>query len=205
MLDFYLLALAVARATEDASATSAFEDAVSRLAGYAHTLSDRQFHLPQLGDDDGGQLVPLCGLDGFDVGPALAIASALLGQPNLSDGRPREIVLWFTGELTTPRHVPDRRTSACLPDSGYVVSRTWRGDHLVMDVGPLGYLTVVENGESIIEDGLIKKQLTEAELGIITDQAGVLWYDRMNPESTHHSLGTRRQDMPLPLYRAVHY
>jgi hypothetical protein len=140
MLDFYLLALAVARATEDASATSAFEDAVSRLAGYAHTLSDRQFHLPQLGDDDGGQLVPLCGLDGFDVGPALAIASALLGQPNLSDGRPREIVLWFTGELTTPRHVPDRRTSACLPDSGYVVSRTWRGDHLVMDVGPHGYL-----------------------------------------------------------------
>ncbi len=72
-------------------------------------------------------------------------------------------------------------------------------------IGPLGYLTVTENGEAIVEDGLIKKQLTEAELGIITDQAGVLWYDRMNPESTHHSLGTRRQDMPLPLYRAVHY
>lgn len=72
-------------------------------------------------------------------------------------------------------------------------------------LGPLGYLTVVENGETIVEDGLIKKQLTEAELGIITDQAGVLWYDRMNPESTHQSLGTRRQDMPLPLYRAVHY
>lgn len=74
-----------------------------------------------------------------------------------------------------------------------------------ISIGPLGYLTVKENGETLVEDGLIKQNLTEAELGIITDQAGVLWFDKMHPKSTYHSLGTRREEMPLPLYRAVHY
>lgn len=139
-LDFYVMALAVARATDDRDAVGPFEQAVARLASYAHTLSDRHYRLPQLGDDDGGQLLPLCGADGFDVGPSLAIAAALLGRPDLSDGRVREEVVWLTGTLSTPMPVPDRRTSAWLPDSGYAVSRTWRGDHLVMDVGPHGYL-----------------------------------------------------------------
>lgn len=139
-LDFYSMALAIARATGDTEAVGPFEQAVARLASYARTLSDRHYRLPQLGDDDGGQLLPLCGTDGFDVGPSLAIAAALLGRPDLSDGRVREEVAWLTGNLPTPTPVTDRRTSAWLPDSGYVVSRTRRGDHLVMDVGPLGYL-----------------------------------------------------------------
>lgn len=74
-----------------------------------------------------------------------------------------------------------------------------------ISVGPLGYLTVVENGEKIIDDGLIKKQLTEADLGIITDQAGVLWFDRMQADKDKVAMGVRRSEMPLPLYRAVHY
>ncbi len=74
-----------------------------------------------------------------------------------------------------------------------------------ISIGPLGYLTVTENGQALIKDGLIQSPLTEADLGIITDQAGVLWFDRMHPESQHHSLGTRRQELPLPLYRAIHH
>lgn len=71
-------------------------------------------------------------------------------------------------------------------------------------LGPLGYLTVTEAGETLVDDGLIQKAMTAAELGIITDQAGVLWFDRMRPEGEHKSLGTRREELPLPLYRAVH-
>jgi hypothetical protein len=139
-LDFYLLALAVARVTGDAAASPHFERAATRLAGFAHTLSDRRFHLPQLGDDDGGQLLPICGSDARDAGPALALAATMLSRPELSDGRPHEEVVWLTGTAPAATRVPDRRTSAWLPDSGYVVARTWRGDHLVMDVGRLGYL-----------------------------------------------------------------
>lgn len=71
-------------------------------------------------------------------------------------------------------------------------------------LGPLGYLTVIENGETLIDDGLILKPMTEADLGIITDQAGVLWFDHMK-KGAERSLGNRRHEMPLPLYRAVHY
>lgn len=71
-------------------------------------------------------------------------------------------------------------------------------------LGPLGYLTVTEDGETIIDDGLILKEMNEADLGIITDQAGVLWFDRMK-KGADRSLGSRRNEMPLPLYRAVHY
>ena len=72
-------------------------------------------------------------------------------------------------------------------------------------LGPLGYLTVVEDGKTIIEDGLIQKDLSEADLGIITDQAGVLWFDRIKADENKVAMGVRRGEMPLPLYRAVHY
>ena len=71
-------------------------------------------------------------------------------------------------------------------------------------LGPLGYLTVIENGETLIDDGLIQKPMTAAEMGIITDQAGVLWFDRMQKDESLH-LGARREALPLPLYRAVHH
>lgn len=74
-----------------------------------------------------------------------------------------------------------------------------------ISIGPLGYITVVDNGETIIEDGLIRKNLTEAEMGIITDQAGVLWFDRIKADESKVALNARRGEMPLPLYRAVHY
>jgi hypothetical protein len=139
-LDFYLHALVIARNTGDTLATAPFARAAERLAGFAHTLSDRRLHLPQLGDDDGGVLLPICGGDARDVGPSLAVAAAVLEQPELADGRPREDVVWLTSTAPLTSVVTDRRASAWLPDSGYIVSRTWRGDHLVMDVGRLGYL-----------------------------------------------------------------
>jgi hypothetical protein len=70
----------------------------------------------------------------------LAIAAALLDCPDLGDGRPHEEVVWMVGAVPAAWHRRATRQSAVLRDSGYVVSRTSRGDHLVFDVGPLGYL-----------------------------------------------------------------
>jgi hypothetical protein len=138
-LDFFNLALAMARITDDAAAVEPFTDVVGRLAGFARALSDRHYRLPQIGDDDGGMLFTLCGGEARDVGPALAVSAALLGDPELGDERPHEESAWIVGDIPiTPAR--KLRRSVILPDSGYVVSRTSRGDHLVMDVGPLGYL-----------------------------------------------------------------
>src|SRR5256885_8025852 len=57
-LDFYLLALTIARITGDPIA-DAFQSAVLQLARAARLLADDTGRLPHLGDDDGGTLLPL--------------------------------------------------------------------------------------------------------------------------------------------------
>ena len=57
-LDFYLLALIIARITADPAARD-FERVVSRLADAARLLADDRGELPQIGDDDGGRLLPM--------------------------------------------------------------------------------------------------------------------------------------------------
>ena len=64
-LDFYLLALAVARLTGDD--TRPFVEADRRLAHFARTIADDRGHLARIGDDDGGQLFPICGRDNADA------------------------------------------------------------------------------------------------------------------------------------------
>jgi hypothetical protein len=139
-LDFYLLALAVARVTDDAPAAAAFGEAALQLARFARAVADHRQTLPQVGDDDGGQLFPMCGTDAADAGESLALAARLLDRPELSDGRPREAVAWMTGTLTMTPPARSGTSSTALTASGYLVSCSSRRDHLVMDVGPLGYL-----------------------------------------------------------------
>src|SRR5439155_12241669 len=57
-LDFYLLALAVARISHDPVAAT-LDKAVARLAFATRLLADDRGRLPHIGDDDGGALLPL--------------------------------------------------------------------------------------------------------------------------------------------------
>ena len=144
-LDFYLLALAVARITGDPAATQ-FEDAVARLGFAARLLADDRGLLPHLGDDDGGSTWPLAGRAVDDVRDSLAMASVLTGQPALRIGAmPEEAYwllshpsLWPTEDVSS--RAPAPLGSAALPETGYYVSRSAEGNHLVIDAGPHGYL-----------------------------------------------------------------
>lgn len=140
--DFYLLALAVARSAGD-PATPVFEQAALRQAEFLRTITDDRGHRPQLGDDDGGQLFPLCGRPSGDCSDTLAIAALMLGRPELAVGPAPEEAYWRCGVAAA--QLPSAATntawhSAALPASGYYVMRTRAGDHLVFDAGPHGYL-----------------------------------------------------------------
>lgn len=156
-LDFYLLALAVARITGDPAA-STFERAVGRLATAARLLADPNGRLPHIGDDDGGMLFPICGRDADDVRDSLTIAASLLDRPDLRIGDAPEEALWvlahpaFQGGVarTLSTAPADTVGSAALPDMGYYVSRSTAGDHLVVDAGRHGY----ENGGHAHADAL---------------------------------------------------
>jgi hypothetical protein len=133
-----LLALLTARATEDPATD--FEHALRRLAG-SRDLDDRA--PPLLGDDDGGQLFPIANRPPWDCRDTLAAASIALQDRSLAlDDAPEE-VHWICGGLPTdsigsPGPLP--RPSTALAESGYYVSRSSTGDHLVFDAGRHGFL-----------------------------------------------------------------
>jgi hypothetical protein len=139
--DFYLLAALAARAAGD-DAAPAFELAALRQATYLRTLADDGGRLPLIGDDDGGQLFPICGRAPSDCRDTLAAASVMLDEPALAVSAVPEEVFWMCGGL--PLEDMSRAStpwrSACLTDSGYCISRTPSGDHLVFDAGRHGFL-----------------------------------------------------------------
>lgn len=156
-LDFYLLALAVARITKDPVAAD-FEVAAARLGLAARVLADDRGRLPHIGDDDAGTLLPLCGRAPDDIRDTLATAAALVGWPDLRVDRAPEESFWMlahsslapTLELSQAAPVRHAIVSAALPDTGYYISRSAAGDHLVIDGGPHGY----QNGGHAHADAL---------------------------------------------------
>jgi hypothetical protein len=139
--DFYLLAALVARAGGD-PARDALTAAVRRLADFLRTVTDDRGRLPLLGDDDGGQMFPVCGRAPWDCRDTLAAAAAVLDDPSLAVSETPEEVFWLLGDpvLETGSFAPSHRRSAALSDTGYYVSRTGDGDHLIFDAGHHGYL-----------------------------------------------------------------
>jgi uncharacterized heparinase superfamily protein len=145
--DFYLLALHVARITTDDQEPS-FRAAAQRQAGVLRALADDHGRLPLLGDDDGGQLFPICGRVPADCSDTLATAAILLGEVSLALGAPPEETYWQCGSTTdveafgtgtTLRGAAVARSTA-LPASGYYISRNDLGDHLIFDCGPHGFM-----------------------------------------------------------------
>jgi hypothetical protein len=154
-LDFYLLALAIARITDDPAAAP-LEDAAARLGVAARLLADSRGTLPHIGDDDGGSTWPLTGRAVDDIRDSLGIAGVLTGQPDLQIGAMPEEAFWvlahpsFEQALQAARPGVEAVGSGALRDTGYYVSRSSGGDHLVIDAGPHGY----QNGGHAHADAL---------------------------------------------------
>jgi hypothetical protein len=194
-LDFYLLALVVARLSEDAAAED-FEPAVARLACATRLLADDHGRLPHLGDDDGGTLFPIAGRSPDDVRDSLAVAAALLGRPDLQIEPAPEEACWLLAHpgLALRRHRSRPKGlhalgSGALTDTGYYVSRSARGDHLVVDGGAHGYL----NGGHAHADAL-SLSLTVAGIPFLVDPgtgtytADAALRDRLRSSHMHNTL-----------------
>ena len=198
-LDFCLLALAVARATGDPMAAG-FERAADRLSSAARLLADDSGRLPHFGDDDGGTLLPLTGRAPDDARDSLAIAAALLNRPDLQIDGAVEETLWY-GEshaFQIPR-AARQIASRALPETGYYVSRSANGDHLVIDAGPHGY----RNGGHAHADAL---SLTFTTRGVpLLIDPGTACYttdpelrDRLRSSAMHNTLTVDGRSQSLP-------
>jgi hypothetical protein len=141
-LDFYLLALAIARRTGDPAAES-FAEVATRLARFCRAMADGRGHLATIGDDDGGMLLPMTGRAPADASDSLSLAASLLLQPELAVSDAPEEVLWMLGgdrsALVRLDTVAPRIQSRMFPETGYAVLTSDRG-HAILDAGPHGFL-----------------------------------------------------------------
>ena len=206
-LDFYLLALAVARITKDDAAASHFEEAATRLAEAARLLADDHGRLPHIGDDDGGCLLPLTGRATDDIRDTLATAAVLLNRPDLLVDSVPEETCWLTAypgfsasleSLDTAGPV-DTPLSGALFDTGYYVARSAHGDHLVIDAGAHGF----QNGGHAHADALAitlsvagRPLLIDAGTGCYSVEPALR--DRFRSTAVHNTLALDDHPQSVP-------
>jgi len=200
-LDFYLLALGVARLTGDEAAAT-FEDAAGRLASAARLLADDRGRLPHIGDDDGGALLPIASRAGDDIRDSLALAAALTGRADLQIGSAPEEVLWTACSVIRQSPIPNRQspslTSAALPETGYYVSRS-AAHHAVIDGGPHGY----QNGGHAHADAL-SMTLTVRGYPLLIDPGTACYTidpalrDRMRSTALHNTVTVDERSQSTP-------
>ena len=114
-LDFYLLALIVARITGDPTAASRFEDGGRRgWRGAARLLADDRGRVPHIGDDDGGTLLPIAGRAPDDCATASAVAprSSIAGPARSARRAGRSAVAARASTLSEPIARASRRDAA---------------------------------------------------------------------------------------------
>jgi hypothetical protein len=199
--DFYLLALLVARHSRDAAAAR-FEAAARAQARYLRTMTDDAGRLPLIGDDDGGQLFGTCGGRSADASETLATAAAVLKDATLAVGPAPEETYWTLGRAPTVSVGIDHVTrwpSQALGASGYFVSRTAAGDHLVFDAGPHGYL----NGGHAHSDALslvlnVKGQPLLVDPGTATYTMDAGARDAFRSTRMHNTVTLNGRDQALP-------
>jgi hypothetical protein len=203
--DFYLLATRVAQRANDPAA-AIFDEAARSQARYLRTICDEAGERPQLGDDDGGQLFPICGRPSEDCRDTLANAAILVHEPALAIGPAPEESYWACGPdaAATMAVESTHWPSTALTSSGYYVSRTTRGDHLVFDAGPHGFM----NGGHAHADALSctlsiagRRVLIDPGTGTYTMDRELR--DRFRSSMMHNTVvvGGRSQSQPAGAFR----
>src|SRR5205807_7805310 len=124
-------------------------DRLQRLLDFLVAVRRPDGSMPQIGDADGGWLLPLFPRDPDDLRGVFSVAAAFFGRADYASaaGGLAPETLWLLGPTggkafealtTVPSRIPPSRL---FPDGGYAVMGSGRerdAHQLVFDVGPLG-------------------------------------------------------------------
>ncbi|HEV8441372.1 MAG TPA: alginate lyase family protein [Methylomirabilota bacterium] len=122
---------------------------VERLLDVLLTLRQPDGSMPQIGDADGGFLLPLAPRGPDDLRGLFAVAAAVFERPDFAwaAGGSAPETLWLLGPAAAARlqtlvpRPPPAPLSRVFPHGGYVVMRSgWdrQAHQLILDAGPLG-------------------------------------------------------------------
>ncbi len=147
-LDIFMQALVLSR--NDENRLRVIEGRLQAALDHAMHLTRPDGTFPLIGDDDGGELLPLDPRATNDFRAGLGTAAAVFGRADYAyvAGDLSEETLWLLGPsgvnaFDALRPVPPESTSRGFADGGYYVMRdTWSRDAnwLAIDAGPHGYL-----------------------------------------------------------------
>jgi uncharacterized heparinase superfamily protein len=130
---------------------SAITAAIDRSTDFLVALVGDGEPEPHYGDDDGGFALRLGPEPVRTIRDHLGIIGAFTGSPEIgAAGRPNLTAAWLAeGDLSGPlaASAPMSRGSFFAAHGGTVVLRS-AGRRLVMDVGPLGYLSIAAHGHA---------------------------------------------------------
>lgn len=114
---------------------------------------------PQIGDTDGGALLPILHRDQGDFSALFSVAAALFRREDYAWAAGQSTPELFCllgpaghyGFLSLKQKAPPFKTSRHYPDGGYVIMRNERrkrGHQLILDVGPLGCSVSAAHGHA---------------------------------------------------------
>jgi uncharacterized heparinase superfamily protein len=124
-------------------------DRLRRMIEFVVTIRRPDGAIPDVGDADGGRLLPVVSREQGDQRGVLAVGAAMFQRPDLAwaaQGMAAEVP-WLMGDVGVRRfdalepHVPTGTASRLFASGGYaVMSSGWERDahHMIVDVGPLG-------------------------------------------------------------------
>jgi len=178
----------------------ALQERLAAFGEYCAWLVDDAGRVPAIGDDDSGPLLP-----DFAERPYVAsianVIAARCGRgafaPSVGPGGLREALLGIPGAASAPR-----QGLRCFKTGGYTVVRETRAGQrlrLVVDHGPLGYLSIAAHGHADALAFTLSLDGTEilVDPGTYLYHAGIGWRDWFRSTSAHNTLTIEGADQSV--------
>jgi hypothetical protein len=181
-----------------------FRERLERMAEYVSAMMSDSGAMPRIGDDDEGYAVRLDFSKGCNqYRSILATSGALFNRADLAEkgGRDDEKSFWLLGfpgvraHESASRREPDR---TAFEDGGYYVLRS-RDSRMIVDCGPLGYLSLAAHGHadalSVLLDYRGKEFLVDP--GTYAYHTDREWRDYFRGTSAHNTVRIEGKDQSV--------
>lgn len=196
-LEWLLISAIVAKQKNTLFPTN-FYSQIKKAVEHLLWITDTKGNQPRIGDDDEGRVVYFEGSSGDYVCSVIAVSTNVVDDNNLSP--PSNISCLLTSSFGAKKGAsPKLEGSKCFTSGGYSVFRNSINEKnylLVMDHGPLGYLSIAAHGHA---DALsvwlnIDGMPVIVDAGTYLYHSGGKWRDHMRSTPAHNTLSVCGED-----------
>lgn len=183
---------------------------LQRLLDFLVAIRHPDGSIPQIGDVDGGWVLPLVSRSPDDLRGVFSVAAAFFKRSDYAwaAGGTAPEVLWLlgpTGETALGALVPappETAPSRLFPEGGYAVMRTgWEKDahQMVFDVGPLGPLSAGHGHADLLSiQCSVFGERYVVDAGTYCYASDPAWQDYLRATAAHSTVRVDGRDQAIP-------